>query len=65
MTLVTLWVEKVGKKEALRRLVIQEVPPVTAEKIVSGRYVSTPRDLLAKVLREEMAKDGLNLESAS
>lgn len=63
LRLVRAWVEKVGRKDALRRLVIQEVPPVTADKIISGRYSSTPRDLLAKVLLEEMAKDGFTLES--
>jgi len=59
LRLVKAWVEKVGRKEALRRLVIQEVPPVTADKIISGRYSSTPRALLAKVLLEEMEKDGI------
>jgi hypothetical protein len=65
LELVKLWVEKVGRKEALRRLVIQEVPPVTADKIIAGRYSSTPRALLAKVLLEEMAADGLSLDDVA
>lgn len=59
--MVPKWKAKVGPKEALRRLVIAGVPPVTADKIVSGRYRSTPRDLLARAILREMEKDGLTL----
>ncbi len=57
--LVKAWVGKIGNKQALRRLVIQGVSPVTSDKIVHGRYPSNPRDLLAKVLLKEAAKDGI------
>lgn len=62
LKLVKRWVKKISKKEAIRRLADRRLSPITAEKICGGRYPSVPRDLLATVLLEEMAKDGIYLE---
>ena len=58
------WREKIGKAQAIRRLVLSGVPPNTAETLMAGRYKSIPRDLLTKVLMEEMAKDGIKLRAS-
>lgn len=59
--LVKTWAEKIGHTEAIKRLVARNVAVSTADKLCAGRYESTPRDLLAQVLVEEMAKDGVSL----
>ena len=58
---VKAWVEQIGPKEAMKRLVNAEVGFVTADLLVNGRYFKHPRSLLFKALKEEMAKDGLTL----
>lgn len=59
--LVADWTKQVGKRQALVRLISRGVPTSTAEKLATGRYDSEPRDLLADVLENEMAKDGVTL----
>jgi hypothetical protein len=59
IALVHRWVDRVGTKTVIKRLVIRGVAPSTAEKISHKRYQSNPRDLLEQVLLEEMAVDGI------
>jgi hypothetical protein len=58
---VALWAEKIGHDQAKKRLVLRDVNVTTADKLCEGRYQSEPRRKLAKILREEMAKDGFTL----
>lgn len=58
------WVTKIGKHEAIKRLVLGGVSPVTADKLCNFRYQSTPGGLLTKVLIDEMEKDGLLIEAS-
>lgn len=55
---VNLWSKKIGRKEAKKRLVARDVQAVTADKLCRGKYDSDPREWLAEILLEEMAKDG-------
>jgi hypothetical protein len=57
------WVDKVGVRHALVRLIGQGVSPRTAQLLVAGSYKNSPSSLLAKVLTEELAKDGIALAS--
>lgn len=61
LKLVPKWAEKIGHIEAQKRLILADVPPRTAYRIVTGDHGSTVRALLAKVLETEMAKDGITL----
>ena len=51
------WAEKIGRREALKRLINRDVPVSTAEKLVGGRYPGRPRTRLMTILIDEMAKD--------
>jgi hypothetical protein len=56
---VKQWSDKIGRKTAVERLVQGGISPVTATRICGGRYKSTPKELVARVLRAELSKDGL------
>jgi hypothetical protein len=56
------WASKIGHTPAVMRLVSNGVAISTAEKICAGRYESTPRSKLTKVLIKEMKKDGFSSE---
>ena len=57
------WVKKIGKKEAMKRLVVRGVALSTAYKVCSMKYESTPGTLFAEVLIDEMEKDGISLKN--
>lgn len=59
------WVEKIGKPEAIKRLVLRGVSPVTADKICGLRYHSTPGGILSTVLDEEFKREGIRVGEAS
>lgn len=63
--LVLTWVEKLGKREATKRLVNRHISVFTADRLVHGKYKSTPRDMLTAVLLSEMAKDGIAFTEAA
>ena len=52
------WAKAIGHSVAIRRLVLRNLGVSTAEHLCHGRYKPTPREMLAQVLAEEMAKDG-------
>jgi len=55
------WAEKIGHSDAIKRLVNRNLGVSTADHLCHGRYRATPREMLAQVLMEEMAKDGFVL----
>lgn len=57
------WSDKIGRNVAVDRLVAGGMARVTAVRICRGSYPSTPKELLARVLRAELARDGF-LKSA-
>jgi hypothetical protein len=61
--LIPQWVEKIGRSAAVRRLAGWNLNVQTADKICGGTYAHTPRNVTAKILEEEMAKDGIVLSS--
>lgn len=61
--LISKWAKHVGRGPAIGRLIERGVNVSVAEKLCTGRYKSEPRDLLANVLLDEMAKDGFRLAS--
>lgn len=52
------WSDKVGRDTAIQRLVDGGLARVTAARICRGSYPSTPKELVARVLRAAIAKDG-------
>lgn len=58
---VKKWAAKIGPEAVTIRLITRGVNVSVADKLATGRYPSKPRNLLAKVLIEEMAKDGFEL----
>lgn len=65
LKLVREWVDKIGPREARKRLVGCDFALATADKIVRGDYSSTPREENARKLLEEMAKDGVILDEGA
>lgn len=63
--MVSGWAAKIGDKEAMKRLIVRGVGLATSEKIVHGRYHSTPKSLLSTILEEELSKDGFNLDKGA
>jgi len=61
LKIVRKWALKIGTHEARKRLVLRDISPTTAEKMVTGTYPSTPTPLTARILLEETAKDGFTL----
>lgn len=59
--MVNDWAKAIGYSVAIRRLVLRNLGVSTAEHLCHGRYRATPREMLAQVLMEEMAKDGFVL----
>jgi len=64
LRLVKDWVAKIGEGEVKRRLVMRGVGLSTADHIAHFRYRSTPKELLASILEDEMKKDGLEIKHA-
>lgn len=62
LKMVGSWVSKVGRRDAMKRLIARGLALTTVDKLISLRYTSTPRDMLAEVLLEEMAKDGITVD---
>jgi hypothetical protein len=58
VNMTSRWAKKIGRRVAMSRLLSRDVAAATAEKLCTGRYKSSPRERLADILREEMAKDG-------
>lgn len=58
VTMASRWAKKIGRRQAMSRLLMRNVSSGTAEKVCYGRYVSSPREALAEILKEEMSKDG-------
>lgn len=59
--IVKRWAKKVGRETAIARLLLTgKVSVSTAEQLIDGRYVSSPREKLITVLGEELAKDGFS-----
>ena len=61
LKLVGHWVGKIGAHEARKRLILRDLSTATAEKMVSGKYPSTPTYITAGILLEEMERDGITL----
>jgi len=59
------WAKKIGRRAAMGRLLNRNVAVATAEKICYGRYYSSPREILADILKEELFKDGFVGSEAS
>jgi hypothetical protein len=59
------WAKSIGRRKAMGRLLSRNVAGGTAEKICYGRYPSTPREILAEILKEELEKDGFAIVEAS
>lgn len=55
---VKQWSDKIGREEAVEKLVSGGIARVTAARICRGSYPSTPKELVARVLRTALAKDG-------
>ena len=52
------WSDRVGREQAVETLVNGGISRITAARICRGSYPSTPKELVARVLREAIAKDG-------
>lgn len=52
---IKAWADRVGEKQALKTLVLADIGPSTAEKLVKGTYESTPKKI-AKTLESILAK---------
>lgn len=52
---IKAWADRVGEKQALKTLVLADIGPSTAEKLVKGTYESTPKKI-AKTLEGILAK---------
>lgn len=59
------WAKEIGRRQAVGRLLSRNVSIATAEKICYGRYYSSPREMLADILKDELMKDGFAIEQAS
>lgn len=59
------WAKKIGRRQAIGRLLSRNVSVAAAEKICYGRYQSSPREILAEILKEELMKDGFEIIEAS
>lgn len=55
------WAKKIGRTQAISRLLQRDVSVATAEKLCTGRYPSVPREKLAEILSDEMSKDGFTV----
>lgn len=53
---VKAWADRIGEKQALKELVTADIGPSTAEKLVRGTYVSTPKKI-AKTLEAILSKE--------
>lgn len=58
---VEKWAQKIGHKEAGKRLVNADISVSIAQKLITGRYVSQLSFEKAQAILEEMAKDGFSL----
>lgn len=58
VSMASRWAKKIGRRQAMSRLLARNVSSATAEKVCYGRYPSAPREILADILKEEMSKDG-------
>lgn len=61
LKLVPEWASSIGQTTAMRRLIDRGLGLSTADKMVHGRYGSTPKDVVAEILIDEMAKDGFKI----
>lgn len=59
---IVRWVAKIGKEEALKRLVLADVGVAIAQKMVTDRYEREPRFDMGQAILREMAKDGITLQ---
>jgi hypothetical protein len=56
---VVIWAEKIGRRAAVRRLILNlEMSSAMAEKLVKGTYSPTPHFDTINALVKEMQKDG-------
>lgn len=55
------WARIIGRRNAIKRLVLRDFSASTAEKLCSGRYSSKLGDEKADAVLEEMQLDGFNL----
>jgi hypothetical protein len=62
LNMIPVWLEKIGRREAMKRLIGRGVALTTVEKLLAGRYYSTPRDMLAGIIIEEMGRDGFSVD---
>lgn len=62
LKLVKIWAQNIGAHEAKKRLIVRDLSPTAADKMVRGNYPSTPNPLTTGVLLDEMAKDGFVLD---
>jgi hypothetical protein len=64
-TLTKAWAKKIGRQEALGRLVTNGISPAAAEKLCDGRYPSEPKALLRRAILEVITKDGFALKEGA
>lgn len=58
---VVEWAKAIGENQAIARLIFRDVGVRTASRLCKGQYDSTPRGMLANILREEIKKDGITV----
>jgi hypothetical protein len=59
---VVQWAKTIGEKQAFIRLVSRGVSATAAQLIIKNRYVSTPKQIFASILLEEIQKDGFLID---
>lgn len=65
LKLVKEWTTSIGKKEAMNRLILHGLGLSTIDKIIHGRYESTPGNVLSAILENEMMKDNFLLDETA
>lgn len=58
---IVKWAAQIGRRAAVKRMILLDLSPAMAEKLARGKYDPTPHVDTAAKLIAELAKDGFKL----